>query len=142
MTSEHPRDAPADRVMAVIADFASYPEWAASVKSAEVVQKRPDGRAGQVRFVLDAGMVKDKYVLAYDWAPDGRRVGWSLVESTVMKSQEGFYDLAESAGTTRVTYTLEVQTSMPMLGLLRRKGEKMIMNTALTELKKRVELIG
>jgi hypothetical protein len=95
-----------------------------------------------VRFVLDAGMVKDEYLLAYDWAPDGRRVGWSLVESNVMKSQEGSYDLAVSAGATRVTYTLEVQTSMPMLGLLRRKAEKMIMNTALTELKKRVEQLG
>ena len=50
-------DAPPAAIMAVIADFPAYPQWAASVKSAEVVSTRPDGRAEQVRFVLDAGVV-------------------------------------------------------------------------------------
>lgn len=131
--------APAKDIMAVIADFASYPVWAASVKNADVVEEYADGAARRVHFVMDAGVVKDEYTLAYDWSPDDSRVSWSLVESKVMKSQEGCYDLAESDGTTKVTYTLDVQTSMPMLGLLRRKGEKMIMDIALKELKKRVE---
>lgn len=131
--------APADRIMAVIADFGSYPDWAMSVKRAEVVEKYPDGQPRRVHFVMDAGVVKDDYTLAYRWSPEHSRVSWSLVDSKVMKSQEGCYDLVESAGSTKVTYTLEVETSLPMLGLLRRKGEKMIMDIALKELKKRVE---
>ncbi|MDQ6874781.1 MAG: SRPBCC family protein [Actinomycetota bacterium] len=131
--------APAADVLAVIADFDAYPQWAASVKKAEVVEEYEDGYASQVRFSVDAGPIKDEYTLAYQWAQDGSWVSWSLVESGVMKSQEGSYDLAEVTGGTEVTYTLEVETSMPMLGLLRRKGEKMIMDIALKELKKRVE---
>ena len=129
---------PAD-VMAVIADFESYPQWAASVKSVEIVEEYDDGYASQVRFVIDAGPIKDQYTLAYEWAEDDSWVSWSLVESAVMKSQFGSYELTVTGDGTEVTYTLQVETAMPMLGLLRRKGEKMIMDIALKELKKRVE---
>ncbi len=131
--------APAADVMAVIADFESYPEWAASVKSIEVLEEYEDGYASRVHFVIDAGVVKDEYTLDYEWAEDGSWVSWSLVDSKVMKSQEGSYELGESGGQTEVTYTLQLETNMPVLGVLRRRGEKMIMDIALKELKKRVE---
>ncbi len=131
--------APADAVMAVIADFSAYPEWAAAVKKVDVLEEYDDGYASQVRFVVDAGVVKDDYTLAYEWSADGSWVSWTLVESKMMKSQDGSYELAESGGQTQVTYTLGVETAMPMLGLLRRRSERMIMDIALKELKKRVE---
>ena len=53
--------------MAVIADFDAYPEWVDSMKSAEVLTTAPDGRAETVRMVLDHALVKDEYMLAYDW---------------------------------------------------------------------------
>src|SRR3569623_612774 len=84
--------APPAAIMAVIADFAAYPQWAASVKSTEVLSTGPDGRAREVRFVLDAGPVKDEYVLGYQWSGD-ERVDWSLVRATMQKSQQGSYVL-------------------------------------------------
>lgn len=130
--------APAD-VMAVIADFGAYPEWAASVKACEVVDAGPDGRANTVRFVLDAGVVKDDYELAYTWGTDGASVSWRLVRSAIQKAHEGSYTLSATPSGTRVTYALAVDLSIPMLGLLRRKAERVVMDTALKELKKRVE---
>jgi hypothetical protein len=38
-----------------------------------------------------------------------------------------------------VTYRLAVDLTIPMLGMLKRKAEKVIVDTALRELKKRVE---
>ncbi len=131
-------DAPPAAIMAVIADFPAYPQWAASVKSAEVVSAGPDGRAEQVRFVLDAGVVKDDYVLAYEWSGDDR-VEWRLVRGQMQKSQQGSYVLAPRGGSTEVTYHLAVDLAIPMLGMFKRKAEKVIMDTALKELKKRVE---
>ena len=131
-------DAPPAAVMAVIADFPAYPQWAASVKSAEVVSTLPDGRAEQVRFVLDAGVVKDDYVLAYEWSGDDR-VDWRLVRGQVQKSQQGSYALLPRGGSTEVTYHLVVDLAIPMLGMFKRKAEKVIMDVALKELKKRVE---
>ena len=83
--------APAD-VMAVIADFDAYPQWAASVKSAEVIEPGADGRAEQVAFKIDAGVIRDEYELAYDWDGD-TRVSWTLVKGQMQKAQRGSYTL-------------------------------------------------
>jgi uncharacterized membrane protein len=137
-------DAPCDQVAAVICDFPRYPEWVSAVKSIEVVEEYEDGYASQVRFVLDAGVVADEYTLAYEYADDISRIEWHLVApSKMQKSQDGSYDLADNDnGTCTVTYTLAVELSIGMLGMFRRKAEKMIMDTALKELKRRVESRG
>ena len=133
-------EAPAAEIMAVIADFAAYPEWAEAVKETEVLVWGPDGKAEQVRFILDAGVVRDTYVNAYDWAVDGLSVSWTLTEGQVQKAQRGSYRLDPlSAERTEVTYSLAVDLAIPMIGLFKRKAEKMIMDTALKELKRRVE---
>lgn len=130
--------APRDAVLDVIADIPRYPDWTGQIKSAEVVEAGPDGRPKQARFVMDAGVLKDEYVLEYDWRDNG--VEWHLVgKSAVQKSQVGSYTLAERGGSTEVTYKLVVDIAMPMLGMFKRKAEKMIMDSALKELKKRVE---
>ena len=133
--------APPDQVMAVIADIDRYPEWTGQIKSAEVLDAAADGRPRQARFVMDAGVLKDEYVLEYDWHATG--VAWHLVgTSAVQKSQVGSYAVAPRGEGTEVTYSLSVDIAMPMLGMFKRKAEKMIMDSALKELKKRVEQLG
>ena len=133
--------APRARVAEVICDFASYPEWVSAVKRVEVVEEYEDGYASQVRFVLDAAGIKDEYTLEYEYAEDLSRVEWHLVApSRIQKQQDGSYDIEEqSDGTSTVTYTLAVELSIGMLGMFKRKAEKMIMDTALRDLKRRVE---
>ncbi|HJR90705.1 MAG TPA: SRPBCC family protein [Aeromicrobium sp.] len=128
---------PAD-IMAVIADFARYPEWATGVRRAEIVsgdEARPD----QVHFVLDAAPIRDEYDLAYTWNGDDG-VSWTLVErGSMLTGMDGSYELDEVDDGTHVTYTLAVNVSIPMLGMLKRKAEKVIIDTALKGLKRRVE---
>jgi hypothetical protein len=104
----------------------------------EVVEDGDDGRARRVHFVLDAGAVKDDYVLEYTWDGD-RKVSWTLVEGQMQKRNDGSYTLAEKDGATEVTYSITIDLSIPMLGMIKRKAEKVILDTALKELKKRVE---
>ena len=91
-----------------------------------------------MHFVLDAGAVKDDYVLDYTWDGD-RKVSWNLVKGQMQKRQEGSYTLTERDGATEVTYAITIDLSIPMLGMIKRKAEKVILDTALKELKKRVE---
>ena len=126
-------------IMGVIGDFASYPDWAGSIKKADVIQKGDDGRAKQVHFALDAGVIKDDYVLEYEW-DDDHEVTWHLVKGGVLKGMDGTYTLTDAGGgSTKVDYRLSVDLKIPMIGLIRRKAEKVIIDTALKELKKRVE---
>ena len=132
---------PRKDVMAVIADFAAYPEWATGIRKAKVLSLT-DGRASAVRFTLDAGVIKDSYVLGYDWDGDAR-VRWNLAEAgSVISEMAGGYELAERGGDTEVTYDLTVGIRVPMIGMLKRRAEKTIINTALKGLKSRAETIG
>ena len=132
-------DAPPAEVMAVIADFARYPEWTGEVKEADVLATDDQGRAEQVRLVLDAGAIKDDHTLAYTWnGPD--QVRWTLVKSQMLRELDGSYTLADlGEGRTEVTYQLTVDVKIPMLGMIKRKAEKVIIDRALAGLKKRVE---
>jgi hypothetical protein len=132
-------DAEPAEIMAVIADFPNYPLWAGSVKNAEVLEAGPDGRAHLVAFHLDAGIVRDRYELTYVWTKD-EEVEWELVSGQMMRAQHGSYTLRrDQPGRTHVTYQLSVDLIIPMLGRLKRKAERVVMDQALKELKKRVE---
>ena len=131
--------APRATVMRVIADFAVYPEWATGVTAAEVLDQGQDARPGRVRFSLNAGPIKDSYVLRYEWDGD-RSVQWQLVEpGTMVTEMTGAYVLAEEGPGTKVSYELTVGTRVPMLGLLKRRAEKTIIDTALRGLRARAE---
>ena len=128
-----------DVVMAVIADFAAYPAWADQVKTVEVLGTDAAGRPERVRFQMDAGPIKDNYTLDYSWSSDGRSVSWTLVKGQIQKAQNGSYALVGGPGRTVVTYSLAVDLNIPMIGTRRRKAEKVIIDTALKGLKRRVE---
>jgi ribosome-associated toxin RatA of RatAB toxin-antitoxin module len=135
-------DAPPGEVLDVIADFEAYPEWAGEVKAVRVLAEEGDGWADQVEFTLDAGAIKDTYVLDYEWdvVEDGTGVvSWALVSAQVLKAMDGSYTLATQGAGTKVTYRLAVDVKIPMIGLLKRKAEKVVIDTALKGLKKRVE---
>ncbi len=133
--------APAD-VMTVIADFPAYPAWAKGVTTSDVVSTLPDGRAEQVFFRLDVSPIKDEYTLEYVWDGD-RQVTWTLVEGKMLRSLDGAYVLRDLGnGSTEVTYRLALDVSIPLIGMLKRKGEKILIDTALKGLKKRVESLS
>lgn len=136
-------DAAPAAVMAVIADFGAYPAWAKGVTVAEVRATGADGRAEQVFFTLDVSPIKDQYTLAYVWDGD-REVTWTLVEGTMLRALDGAYTLRPLArgARTEVTYRLALDVSIPLIGMLKRKGEKILIDTALKGLKKRVEQPG
>jgi ribosome-associated toxin RatA of RatAB toxin-antitoxin module len=135
-------DARAAEVLDVIADVESYPQWAAEVKEVTVLSEEGDGWVDQVQYTLDAGVLRDTYVLDYEWdvQEDGTGVvSWSLVTGTVLKEMTGSYTLESTGPGTTVTYRLTVDVKIPMLGMLKRRAEKVIIDTALKELKRRVE---
>jgi ribosome-associated toxin RatA of RatAB toxin-antitoxin module len=125
-----------DEIMAVVADFEHYPDWVDSMKSAEVLSF-VDDKAKTVRMVLDHTLLKDDYVLAYEWKPQA--VSWTLLEGNLLRAMESSYQLKANGAKTTVRYTLTVDINMPMIGMFKRKAEKTIIDGALDGLKKRVE---
>lgn len=136
-------EADAGTVLDVIADLEAYPEWASELTEVEILTEEGDGWPDRVRLTMDAGIIKDTYTLDYDWdvLEDGTgTVSWSLVEASVLRAMDGTYTLTPADdGGTDVSYRLSVDLKIPVLGMLKRKAEKVIIDTALKGLKKRVE---
>ena len=133
-------DADPSTVMDVIADIGSYPEWVAEYKEAEVLDADGAGNPKTARLVLDAAVLKDTMVLSFQWPADRASVTWTLVSSSLLRGLEGAYKLSPKGSGTDVTYELSVDLLIPMIGLLKRKAEHRLTDTALKDLKKRVEV--
>ena len=136
-------DAPPPEVLAVVTDIEGYPGWAGGITAAGVVAADAQGRPLQARLTMSSGPVRDTLLVGYDWATTDAGTGtmaWSLVEpGHVTSRMDGSYELVAEGTGTRVTYRLEVDVTISLPGLLRRKAEKAITDAALKDLKKRVD---
>ncbi|WP_328357599.1 SRPBCC family protein [Mycobacterium sp. NBC_00419] len=132
-------DADPRTVMDVIADIGSYPQWVSEYKETEVLESDEQGFPLTARLHLDAAVLRDTMVLSYVWPPERTSVRWSLVSSSLLKALDGAYILAPNGSGTDVTYELSVDLMIPMIGLLKRKAERRLTDTALKDLKKWVE---
>jgi hypothetical protein len=111
------------------------------VSSAEILGRGSNDRADRVRFALDAGIIKDRFVLRYDWDGDAG-VRWTLDPSeqgSVITELSGGYALDDQGSSTGVTYDLTIGLRIPVIGMLKRRAEKTIIDTALKGLKTRAE---
>ena len=133
-------DAPIEAVQKALFELDKYPEWSAQIKSAEALARDDQGRITKVKMSIDAGMMKDRPVLDYDWSQAPNKLSFSLDEADLLTSMDGVYTIsAIDADTTEVTYELEVALSMPVPAMMRQKAEKATINAALAQLKSHLE---
>ena len=130
-------------IMDVIADLPAYPQWSDGITEVTVLSiYEDDNRPADARFNLNSGAIKDTYELEYDWNGDAS-VSWTLTKGDMLTAMDGVYALTDNGdGTTTVNYRLAVDVKIPMIGMIKRKAEKVIVDTALKGLKKRVESLA
>ena len=125
-------------IMDIIADVETYEEWIPGIDSAVAHDQDDSGRPAEATFTGNLGLVKDSYTVAYDWADF--EVSWHLTQGDKLHDLHGTYTCTDLGdGTTEVAYSLEVELAIPVVGMLRRRGEKVIVDSALKGLKRRAE---
>jgi ribosome-associated toxin RatA of RatAB toxin-antitoxin module len=135
-------DADPPTVLGVITDFESYPQWATGVKNIEVLERDAHGRGIAVRFEVSAVGMNGWYILNYDYSAGADGLSWTFQEGSPIKDLQGEYELEADGDATGVTYRALVEPGIPMIGFMKRQVSKMIIDTALKGLKKRVESLG
>jgi uncharacterized protein YndB with AHSA1/START domain len=134
--------APVQRVFDTLVDFEAYPEWAADLKQADVVDRDDQGRPTEVEFRAAAMGRSTTYRLRYDYNGAPNRLGWALVEGDLQRELDGAYHLSVSpdrAEATDIVYELSIDLIVPIPGFVKRRAENRIIKTALDQLKQRVE---
>jgi uncharacterized membrane protein len=134
--------APVQKVFDTLVDFESYPEWAADLKQADVVQRDDEDRPTIVEFRAAAMGRSTTYQLSYDYDGSPNRLGWALVEGDLQRELDGAYHLSastESDDVTEIVYELSIDLIVPIPGFVKRRAENRIIKAALDQLKQRVE---
>ena len=133
-------DAPIEVVQKALFELDKYPEWSSQIKSAEALARDDQGRITKVKMSIDAGMMKDRPTLDYDWSQAPNKLSFSLDEADLLTSMDGVYTIsAIDEDTTEVTYELGVDLSMPVPAMMRQKAEKATIDAALAQLKSYLE---
>ena len=133
-------DAPIEAVQKGLFEIDKYPEWSSQIKSAEALAHDDQGRITKVKMSIDAGMMKDRPTLDYDWSQAPNKPSFSLDEADLLTSMDGTYTISSiDEDTTEVTYELGVTLSMPIPAMMRQKAEKVTIDAALAQLKAHLE---
>jgi ribosome-associated toxin RatA of RatAB toxin-antitoxin module len=131
-----------ERCFEIALDFERYPEWAAGLREVTVLERDDQGRGSKVRYRAAAMGQSIRYTLEYDYSDAPRTLAWKQVDGDLTRKLDGEYVFEADPGdaqTTRMTYHLVVELKVPLLGFIKRRAEKIILHTALRELKARAE---
>jgi ribosome-associated toxin RatA of RatAB toxin-antitoxin module len=132
-------DAPLADVQAALFDIATYPEWLTSIKKADVLESDDQGRAIKAKLAIDAGMMKDRVTLDYDWSAAPASLSFSMDDADLLTQMDGTYFIkALDEDSTQVTYELTVAVSLPVPSMMITKAQQQTIDAALKELAARV----
>lgn len=133
-------EAPIELVQKALFELDKYPEWSTQIKSSEALDRDDQGRVTKVKMSIDAGMMKDRLTLDYDWSQAPSKLSFSMEDADLLTSMDGIYTITSiDEDTTEVTYELEVSLSMPIPAMMRQKAEKATIDAALAQLKSHLE---
>ena len=133
-------EAPIADVQKTLSELDKYPEWSTQIKSAESLATDDQGRITKIKMSIDAGMMKDRVVLDYDWSQSPEKIIFSLDEADLLTSMDGAYTFKSiDSDSTEVTYELGVSLSMSIPDMMRKKAEKATIDAALAQLKTHLE---
>ncbi len=132
-------EASADEVRKVLFDIAGYPSWSRTIKGANVESSDDQGRPLRIQLTIEAGMLRDKPTLDYDWSAAPEKVSFSLVDADLLTQMDGIYTVKSLGDETEVTYELTTDVTMPVPKPMLESAELSTIKAALEELKAKIE---
>jgi uncharacterized membrane protein len=132
--------APIEQVREILFNLEGYPSWSSAIKTVEVLERDSSSRPTKLKLKVEAGVLKDRPTLVYDWSKAPNEISFSLEEADLMTQMDGKYEIKDNGDdSVTVTYSLTTALSMPVPDLMRRKVEKTTIEQSLSELKQKLE---
>lgn len=132
--------APIEQVREILFNLEGYPSWSSAIKTVEVLERDSSSRPTKLTLKVEAGVLKDRPTLIYDWSKAPDEISFSLEEADLMTQMDGKYEIKDNGDdSVTVTYSLTTALSMPVPDLMRRKVEKTTIEQSLSELKQKLE---
>jgi len=131
-------DAPPEIILDTLADIEDVPSWSPVHKSAEVLDRHPDGRPHHVKATFKIMGITDKEVLEYHWGD--RWMVWDAQDTLQQRGQHVEYNLTPvGEDKTRVRFDLIMDLAAPIPAFLIKRAKRMVLDIATERLRERVE---
>lgn len=129
-------DASPEAILDALADIDEVPTWSTLHRSAEVVDRHPDGRPHHVRATVKIMGITDREMLEYHWGDDW--MVWDAQDTFQQRGQHGEYKLVREGDRTRVRFDLIIDLAAPIPEFLLRRAKRMVLEAAVDRLRTRV----
>ncbi|MBJ7465976.1 MAG: SRPBCC family protein [Mycolicibacterium sp.] len=129
-------DASPEAILDALADIDEVPTWSTLHRSAEVVDRHPDGRPHHVRATVKIMGITDREMLEYHWGDDW--MVWDAQDTFQQRGQHGEYKLIREGDRTRVRFDLFIDLVAPIPEFLLRRAKAMVLDAAVDRLRTRV----
>ncbi|MBE1550895.1 ribosome-associated toxin RatA of RatAB toxin-antitoxin module [Mycobacterium sp. OAS707] len=105
--------APAEKIMAIVADFESYPEWNEEIKGCWVLAKYDDGRPSQLRLDVVVQGQSGTFITAV-YYPAENQIYTVLQQGEFFEKQEQRFSVVPMGPTALLTVDFDVETKLPI----------------------------
>jgi coenzyme Q-binding protein COQ10 len=130
--------APPEKVLAVIEDFAKYPEFLPEVKKTEVTPG--PGGTKDVTYTIDIKARTITYTLRHVSKPPSQSI-WTFVRGEMMKGNDGAWILKPAPGGTEATYRIDLKLGALVPGFIEKMLAEQNLPGLLQNFKKRTEAL-
>jgi ribosome-associated toxin RatA of RatAB toxin-antitoxin module len=133
--------ADAASIMAIVADFESYPQWNEEIKGLWVLARYDDGRPSQLR--LDAAWqgIEGTYIQAV-YYPSRNQIQTVMQQGNLFTKQEQLFSVVEMGPTTLLTVDMDVETEMAVPKPMVKKMVSDVLDYLAENLKRRAEQLA
>lgn len=134
-------DASAESIMAIVADFESYPEWNEEIKGCWVLARYDDGRASQLRLDVTVQGMAGTFITAV-YYPSENEIYTVLQQGDHFEKQEQRFSVVPTGDTTLLTVDLDVETKLPIPAMMVKKAVSDTLDYLAGNLKDRAEQLA
>ena len=121
--------ADAAAILAIVADFESYPQWNDEVKGVWVLARYDDGRPSQLRIDTAIQGFEGTYIQAV-YYPGPAQIQTVMQQGELFSKQNQLFSVVEMGPTSLLTVDLDVETSVAVPSVMMKK----LVNDALDHL--------
>ncbi|OBC01226.1 cyclase [Mycobacterium sp. 852013-50091_SCH5140682] len=115
-------DAPAETIMAIVADFEAYPQWNPEIKGCWILARYDDGRPSQLRLDVEIQGQAGVFITAV-YYPAENQIYTVLQQGDHFSKQEQRFSAVPLGASTllQVDMEVEVDTKLPIPSLMVKK---------------------
>jgi ribosome-associated toxin RatA of RatAB toxin-antitoxin module len=107
-------------IMAIVADFESYPQWNQEVKGCWVLARYDDGRPSQLRLDVEVQGIAGTYITAV-YYPSPDQIYTVLQQGDLFEKQEQTFSVVPIGAQSLLTVDLDVETKMSVPKIMVKK---------------------